>query len=152
MTNAQLHGVLSLGATMIAAGIAAVAMGQTSWALAVGYGVVYVVGWGLIVGAFCAKCPCKAHCGHVLPGKLTAWFPRRPSAPYQPWEWTLLIVALAGWVILPQPWLVGQLGLFAVYWVLMAAAGVQILLFVCRACRNVYCPIREMQTRHSSGQ
>jgi hypothetical protein len=152
MVKSRIHGVVSLGATAIAAGISALAMGRDSWALAALYGAIYVAGGVLIIGAFCAKCPCKAHCGHVLPGKLAARFPRRQPGPYRPLDYTLLGIGLAAWVLVPQPWLVSRPGLLVAYWILMGAAGLQIQHFVCRACRNTHCPIRQMQIRQASGQ
>ena len=137
----QFHGMTSLGFAAIAIAIAAVVMFRTSLTLGVVYLAACALGGGIIVYAYCAKCPCKAHCAHVLPGKAALAFDRQPG-PYTATE--IVALALAGLLImgLPQFWLWRYLGLFIAHWVLMAVALVQVRIVVCRSCDNVYCPLR----------
>jgi hypothetical protein len=44
-------------------------------------------------------------------------------------------------VLMPQTWLLKDLFLFAVFWVFVAAAGAEVLFFVCRGCANARCPL-----------
>jgi hypothetical protein len=137
----QFHGVTSLGFVAIATVIAAAAMFRTSWVLGVVYLVVCVAASRAIIHTYCAKCPCKARCAHVLPGKAALAIDRQPG-PYTMAELTILTVALLALMGLPQLWLWRHFGLFVVYWALNAVALVQIRLVVCRTCENVYCPLR----------
>jgi hypothetical protein len=137
----RFHGVTSLGWVAVATVIAAVAMFRVSWVLGVVYLVVCVAAPGAILYAYCTKCPCKAHCGHVFPGKAALAINRQPG-PYTGTELAVLTVALLALIGLPQFWLWRHAGLFVAYWVLNAIAFVQIRLVVCRACENVYCPLK----------
>jgi hypothetical protein len=137
----QFHGVTSLGFAAIAIAIAAVLMFRTSLTLGVVYLAACALGGATIVYAYCARCPCKAHCAHVLPGKAALAFDRQPG-PYTATE--IVALALAGLLIigLPQFWLWRYLGPFIAHWVLMAVALVQVRIVVCRSCDNVYCPLK----------
>lgn len=138
----QFYGITSLGLILIATAIAAVAMFRTSWVLGTVYLVVCATAPAAIVYAYCAKCPCRTHCGHVFPGKLAVAFPNRQTGPYTRAELAVVVLALLLLMGLPQAWLWQYTGLFVAYWVLNAVGLVQILLFVCRTCDNVYCPLR----------
>ncbi len=137
----QFHGMTSLGLAAIGIVIAAVVMFQTSWVLGVAYLAVCAVSAGGIVYAYCAKCPCKARCAHVLPGKAAMAFNRQPG-PYTATEIIVLVLALLLLIGLPQFWLWRYTGLCVIYWLLNAVALVQIRLVVCRTCENVNCPLK----------
>ncbi len=133
----QFHGVTSLGFAAVSVAIAAVAMFRTSWGLGVVYLVVCVVSSGAIVYAYCAKCPCKAHCAHVFPSKVTMAFNRQPG-PYTATEMTVLVLALLMLLGFLQFWLWRYMGLFIAHWLLNAVALVQVRTVICRNCDNVY--------------
>jgi hypothetical protein len=141
MLTERFHGITSIGLVLIATIIAAAAMFQTSWVLGIVYLVICVAAPGAIIYAYCAKCPCQAHCGHVFPGKVAMAFDRQPG-PYTTAELAVLALALLSLIGLPQFWLWRYTGLFVAYWALNAVAFAQIRLVVCRACDNVYCPLR----------
>ncbi len=140
MTN-RFHGVTSLGFVAIAVAIAAVPMFQASLTLGAVYLAICALGSGAIIYTYCAKCPCKAHCAHVLPGKAAMAFDRQPG-PYTATEMTVMILALLTLVGFPQFWLWQYRGLFIAYWLLFAIALVQVRAVVCRNCDNVYCPLK----------
>lgn len=100
-----------------------------------------------ILYAWCAKCPCRSHCGHVLPGKIAAIFKSRPSGPYAPLEFAIAGLALLLLLGLPQIWLWQNMGLFIAFWAMFAVAVTQIRLIVCRACDNTYCPANVSHNR-----
>ena len=137
----QFHGVTSLGFAAIAIAIATVVMLQTSWVLGVVYLIVCVAASGAIVYAYCTKCPCKAHCAHVLPGKAAMAFDQEPG-PYTGAELMTLIVLGLLLIGLPQFWLWRHTGLFITHWLLIAVALVQVRAVVCQSCDNVYCPLK----------
>jgi hypothetical protein len=140
--STRFHGVASISLVGIAIVIAAVVMFQVSWLL----GALYLVGCLVaplgIVYAFCAKCPCRGHCAHVIFGKLATALTNRQPGPYLRSEVAVVAGALLWLLGLPQIWLWRSLGLFAAFWVLNAVAVLQIRLAVCRICENVYCPMR----------
>ncbi len=141
-TKARLHGLTSLGLVTAALLIALAAIFRLSW----GWGLAYLLGSGLSLGviiyAFCAKCPCRTHCGHVIPGKVAVALTNRHTGPYTGPEIALTGLSLLWLIGLPQPWLWQYKGLFIVFWLLNAVALLQIASFVCRACDNVYCPAK----------
>jgi len=121
--------------------IAAVVMFKTSWVLGVVYLAICVAGSGAILFAYCAKCPCKAHCAHIFPGKAAMAFDRQPG-PYTAAELAAPVVTLLLLLGLPQFWLWRNMGLFITFWVLSAIAFFQIRTVVCRACDNSHCPLK----------
>jgi hypothetical protein len=136
--------VVSLGLVGISIGIALVVMFRAAWGWGVLYaGVSVASGYG-IVYAFCAKCPCKVRCGHVLPGMVAQRFKHQPG-PYTTTDNTILVLGLIGLIALPQFWLWRDLALFGVFWLLTGIALVDILRVVCRACNNIYCPLQQMR-------
>jgi hypothetical protein len=139
--NRQIHGILSLVliAAAVITALAAIFPSSLFWAL------IYITGILasslIIVYSFCAKCPCRhTSCGHVLPGALTWFFPRREEGPYTLADTVGVVVPLVFLVVFPQYWLFSHTVyfiLFAAFWIL-AAADIQF--FVCRDCANTCCP------------
>ena len=140
MKSTRFHGITSLLLVALASllGFVAMLLQNRLWALFF-LALLPLLGYIILV-SFCARCPCKAHCGHVLPGKIAAHFPGKPGA-YRISELlgvSLSILLLLG---LPQYWL-WQIPLLVVfYWILLGIALSQIRLAVCPACRNSYCPL-----------
>jgi len=140
--NTKIHGITSLSLVMLTLIIATVVMFLTSWLLGVVYLLVAALAMFIIIYGFCAKCPCRTHCGHVIPGKLAVALTKRQSGPYTTIEVVGLVLGLVLLVGLPQPWLWTYRGWFITFWVLNAIALIQIRSFVCRVCDNIYCPAR----------
>jgi hypothetical protein len=140
--SARFHGVISIGLVAMTIVVAAVTVFQVSPLL----GIVYLAGCALaplgIVYAFCAKCPCRTHCAHVIFGKLAVAFTDRQPGPYTPAESAVVGLALLWLLGLPQVWLWRTPLWFVVFWLLNAVAVLQIRLAVCPACDNVHCPLR----------
>jgi hypothetical protein len=99
---------------------------------------------GMIIYAYCAKCPCKTCCAHVLPGKIATRFSRKPG-PYSITEQAAVVVVLLLLLGLPQLWLWRSAAAGITFWVLNAIAVTQILIFVCHACPNTYCPVGKVR-------
>jgi hypothetical protein len=140
--SARFHGVMSITLVAVAVVIAAVAILQAS----LGLGIVYLLGCALaplgIVYAFCAKCPCRGRCAHVVFGRLALVLTNRQPGPYTAAEVAVVGLGLLWLLGLPQVWLWRAPLWFAVFWLLNAGAVVQIRLAVCPACDNVHCPLR----------
>jgi hypothetical protein len=114
---------------------------SSAW-MGIGYLLICGISPLTILYAFCAKCPCQAHCGHVFPGRVAKVFKQRPAGPYTTGEVTMTGLVLLLLMGLPQFWLWQSPWLLAAFWGLYAIAVVQIRTVVCRACDNVYCPAK----------
>ena len=139
--NRRIHGILSLLILAAAAVTATVAILQTS----VMWAVLYIVGIFLsglvVIYSFCTKCPCRnTDCGHVIPGKLTRFFPSRPEGPYTIGDRTGVVVAIVFMIVFPQYWLLSHLTSFYLFAVLCLIAAAEIQFFVCKGCSNRFCP------------
>lgn len=139
--NPQIHGILSLVVITAAVITAFLGIVQSSLFWAVLYLAGILLSSLIIVYSFCTKCPCRdTSCGHVIPGKLTRFFPRRREGPYTLADMVGVVVPVVFIVVFPQYWLLSNIGyfiLFVVFWIL---AAVDIQFFVCRVCTNTYCP------------
>ena len=139
--RSELPGLTSIGLLAVAIVLATVGAFMTWWVLAVLYVAICAVCLAGILYVFCAKCPCQAHCGHVIPGKLAALVGREPG-PYSELENAVVAGALLLLLGLPQVWLWRNLALAATFWVFVAIAILEIRMFVCRACDNAFCPAK----------
>jgi hypothetical protein len=140
--SARFHGIVSIGLVGTSVLVAVVTVFQASALL----GVVYLIGCAVaplgIVYAFCAKCPCRRHCAHVVFGKLAVALTNRQAGPYTVAELAIVVLALLWLLGLPQVWLWRTPVWLIVFWVLNAVAVLQIRLAVCPACENARCPLR----------
>jgi hypothetical protein len=134
------HGVASLGLMSAAVIVAAVMLFQLWWGWGVAYLVICAAGSTVILYGYCAKCPCRNHCSHLLPGKAAAVFKHRPPGPYTGLEFIATGLSLLLMIGFPQPWLWRYPGFFIAFWAMMIIALIQIRTTVCRACGNAYCP------------
>jgi hypothetical protein len=140
--SARFHGIMSISLVGTSILVAVVTLFQATPAL----GLIYLIGCAVapfgIVYAFCARCPCRTHCAHVVFGKLAMALTRRQPGPYTPAEMSAVGLALLWLLGLPQLWLWQTPLWLALFWLLNAVAVVQIRLAVCPACDNAYCPLR----------
>ncbi len=139
----QAHGVISL---LLVAGAMATAL-VSVWQTSIGWGSAYLLllagGAGTILFAYCAKCPCRLQgCGHVIPGWLTRVLPARAQGRYGVMDYLGVIIPLVLWVAVPQVWLRHHLPAMILFWMLLAAGGIEILLYVCKGCNNDRCPMQ----------
>jgi hypothetical protein len=140
--GARFHGVTSIVLMGVATVLAAITALRTSWLLGALYLALAALGLAGVLYAYCAKCPCRLHCGHVVPGKLVSAFVKREPGPYTKFEIAVVAVALSLLIALPQLWLWRTPVLLAAFWGLAGLAAIEIRAVVCRACDNVYCPAR----------
>ena len=146
MKTQKFHGITSLALTSAAAIIGLVVMFMAGWLPGLAYLAVMIIVPQAILRTYCAKCPCKAHCGHVFPGKAAMAFAKEPG-PYTPTEFAVLGLALVLLFGLPQFWLWSYPALFITFWILSGVAFFQIRLAICPSCNNVYCPVRVRSSR-----
>jgi len=140
--SARFHGIVSISLVAISILIAIVTVFQAAPAL----GLVYLTGCVVapfgIVYAFCARCSCRAHCAHVVFGKLAVALTHHQPGPYTPAQIAAVGLALLWLLGLPQLWLWQTPLWLALFWLLNAMAVAQIRLAVCPACDNAFCPLR----------
>ena len=140
MTNKAL-GILSLGIAGLAIGIAVYLLSRTS----LGWGLIYLlglfIGGYVIISQYCAKCPCKLCCPHMVTGWLARKFNRQPGA-YTRSELVGLVVSILFIFLAPLIWLVGYPLILVVYLGLNALTVGIIWVWLCKTCANIHCPIR----------
>jgi len=138
-----LYGVTSLILAAIGVAIAAVIAFAVSWGWGVAYLAICVAAPPIVLYAYCAKCPSRACCAHVLPGKLAAAvFKGRPAGPYTVVELAAVGGALSLLFGLPVAWLWRFPAWLAVFVGLNVTAVIEIRAVVCRRCENAYCSLR----------
>lgn len=138
----KFHGVFSLLLFVLALAVAL----TTLWRQSVWLGLLYLAITGFaaygILFAYCCKCSVRLdNCSHVFPGWFTRLMPQRKQGPYSFGDiaWTVLFLAVM--VLFPQYWLLQNLTAMILFWLLAIVALVEILLFVCRKCKNTGCLI-----------
>lgn len=136
----RIHGVISLVLAVCAFVIGLASVLAESLVTGAFYAALMLSGPVLIIASFCTKCPCREEgCGHILPGMLARYLPRR-EGPYSLRDLLGMGAPLAGLILFPQPWLWRRKPLWAAFWALFAVALAEIRLCVCTACRNENCP------------
>lgn len=136
----KFHGVFSLILFFIALAIGIYSIAISNFAYGLSYLAIIVLGFVAIAGIFCSKCTCAPYnCSHVLIGYLTLLFPKRKSSVYSILDYLITIIFVALILAIPQYWLWFNKALFAAFWILLAIAGIEIYLFVCKACGNKLC-------------
>lgn len=141
MNQSRFHGISSLVLAGIAITLGAVSIYRASPWLALGYGILGALASFAVLFAYCAKCPGREHCAHVLPGRAAGLF-RRKTAPYTAWEYAAMAAGLGVIIFAPQPFLLPYPASLAAFWTLCAIAVIQIRMKVCSACANEHCPLR----------
>jgi hypothetical protein len=141
--NRQQHGMLSLVLLGASAVLAFFFIGRSSILLAILYGCVLGLSGIAILYSFCAKCMCRdTTCGHVIPGLLTHYLPRRVSGRYSRADLAGIILPVIVSLAYPQYWLIGNLWGWSAFWIVTIGALVEIRLYVCSGCTHRYCPAR----------
>ncbi len=145
MNNTNFHGITSLILIAISTLIGLTAMTLSSWIWGGIFLVIMILTPQMLLRTYCAKCPCKAHCRHVFPGRAAMAFEK--DGPYTLTDFLIIGISVLLLIGLPQFWLWQNLFLFGVYWVLSGIGIAQILLTMCPRCNNVYCPVKAMANR-----
>jgi hypothetical protein len=143
--NRQQHGLLSLVFLSVSIVIALFSIGRTSVLLATLYVCILGLSGIVILYSYCSRCMCRdTTCGHVLPGMLTRYLPRRMSGRYTRMDlFGVLLPAIVS-LAYPQYWLIGNLWEFGAFWILFIGSVVETHTYVCRGCMNRHCPVRQV--------
>nr|WP_319539128.1 hypothetical protein [uncultured Methanospirillum sp.] len=128
---------LILGVVAVLDGFYAIAL--RSMSMAGGYLLLAVVAGVFLTRFFCASCPIKGTCVHILPGYIARLWKVAPG-PYTTGK--LLISGLLLVIIFlpPIPSLVTSPALMLIYLVFLVLAAVTSIRFLCPGCGNRFCP------------
>jgi hypothetical protein len=139
----RFHGLFSLTLVFAAVGIALIYMLKLSTASGLLYLALIIIAIPIVLYAYCAKCTCRnGACSHVFPGRLTRLLPARKPGPYSLMDYLGTVLSLLALFGFPQLWLWQTKTVFIVFWIILAAALVEILFLVCRTCNNQSCPLK----------
>jgi hypothetical protein len=96
----------------------------------------------IFVNAYCAKCPARDNCTHVLQGMLTHCMPGRTTGAYSSGDLLGLLLFFGFVALFPQYWLIQNLLLMLLFWILFLGNLVITHFMCCKGCGNVYCMLR----------
>ena len=138
----NVHGYMSMTMLMVALGIADFALFKISILYGIIYTLVILSGFLFISFFYCRKCTIRKNCNHLFPGMISVVV-KYCEKEYKKNDLIITLVPILLMIALPQYWLFYELILFIIFWFLMAIAGIEINLFVCKSCRNVKCPLNK---------
>jgi hypothetical protein len=96
----------------------------------------------IFVYAFCAKCPVRDNCTHILQGMVTHLLPGRTTGPYAGGDLLGLVLFFGFVALFPQYWLIRNLMLLVLFWILFLGNLVITHYGCCKGCGNIYCMLR----------
>lgn len=96
----------------------------------------------IFVYAFCAKCPVRDNCTHVIQGMLTHLMPGRTTGPYSRSDLLGLLLFFGFVALFPQYWLIRDPLLMLIFWILFLGDLLITHYRCCRGCGNIYCMVR----------
>jgi hypothetical protein len=107
---------------------------------------IYLVGslavFLIFVYAFCAKCPVRDACNHVLMGMVTHLMPGRAAGAYSRSDLLATLLFFGFIALFPQYWLIRNPMLMLVFWILFLGNLAIIHYLCCKGCGNIYCLLR----------
>lgn len=139
--NSRFHGVFSLSLIFISIIIGLLSILYESLPMGLLYVAIILISPLIVIYSFCSKCICRLDsCGHILPGKFTKLLPPRKQSNYTVWDILGVVVPLTALLVFPQFWLWKTKIFLIIFWLLFLIALAEIMLFVCRECKNEICP------------
>lgn len=134
------YGVVSLFLVFMAIAIALGAVIPTAPLMGALYVVIVLFGFVLVLVSYCAKCPCRqGGCGHVMPGKLVKFLPKRKEGPYSLTDYVFTAIGLAAILLIPQLWLIRNIPALVLFWGCAVVAALISYFLVCPDCPNKNC-------------
>ena len=138
----KFHGVFSLFLIILSIIVGLLSVLNESFVMGLWYIAIIFLSPPIILYSFCAKCICRLDsCRHIFPGRLSQLLPPRQQGHYTFWDIFWTSVALLALLLFPQYWLWKNITFFIIFWISCFIALTEILLFVCRGCKNKRCPI-----------
>ena len=96
----------------------------------------------IFVYAFCAKCPIRDTCTHVIQGMVTHLMPGRTPGAYSRSDLLGTLLFFGFVALFPQYWLIRNPVLMLVFWILFIGNLVITHYGCCKGCGNKYCLLR----------
>lgn len=140
--NYRIPGILSIVLLFVTAGIAGYQLFTVSTMLGIAFVIALPLSFLSTFYFYCRKCPhaLRGTCRHVVMGwTVSKLFKLSEPSEYTVIEMIYAFVPAAVVIIIAQYWLVQNIKLFTVFWMLMLVTGVIIRTSVCRECENTYC-------------
>lgn len=138
--NRKITGVLSLLTFILAVFYSVIII----WNETLIGGIFYLLGsfisMNLILFFYCCKCKCKdENCGHILPGKITKFFPERKIEPYNFLDYIMSLISILFMVAVPLLFFGSELNRYLIFYGLLLFTVLLINRFVCVGCDNESC-------------
>ncbi len=136
----KIHGIISLfifsGTTILSY----ISINKFSTTFALLYLLIVNFSFFIIVYSYCTKCKChKNNCMHIIPGLITKILPKRKTGKYLLRDYAGVFIPFVLIISIPQYWLIKNMLLFILYWLLFIIAIVEINRIICKKCENYYC-------------
>jgi uncharacterized membrane protein HdeD (DUF308 family) len=93
-----------------------------------------------VLYSYCAKCKNTA-CGHIYPGKMVKYLPKRKQTNYSNIDKTIFVICMFLVFFFPQPWLIRNFLLLTVFWALVIIRAIILVKKTCQVCNNDNCPL-----------
>jgi hypothetical protein len=140
IAKVHVHGCISVVFVIAAMVIGFIAIFQQSLVLAVCYAILVLIGYSVVAAVYCSKCPCRGSCNHLFVGMISKLLSKPNESPYTKSDMVFgAVLPITVIMILPQFWLVKSPVLLLSFWVLLLTGAAEIILFVCKGCRNRKC-------------
>ena len=150
--KSRFHGVFSLFLIIISIIVGLLSVLNESFVMGSWYIVIIIIVPPIIMYSYCGKCVCRSDsCRHIFPGWLSQLLPPRKQGPYTFWDILWTSVALLSLLLFPQYWLWKNITFFIIFWISCLIALAEILLFVCKGCKNERCPIYAVKGKEHFG-
>lgn len=118
-----------------------------------GYAVFGVIGFLLVViPMLCAHCPYPYHyntCLFITPAFLKRFYPYR-GPKMSTFGKIAVFVVLAGMAVFPNFWLVTDLPLLLLFWIVGLPTIAALPFYYCKRCRHTGCPMNTLATSKNS--
>ena len=141
--NKKFYGIVSLLFIACAAitGLLAIASASADWAIV--YLLILMMCPSGVLLSFCTKCRCSDDCSHVFPGFILKYLPKRKQTEngYSIIDIATTALCIALIIIFPQIWLISNVLMLVLFWVLAITGFIMIQLRVCPSCSNTICPL-----------
>jgi hypothetical protein len=128
---------LILGVIAVLDGVYAIVL--RSQFMAGGYLLLAVVAGVFLTRFFCASCPIKGSCVHILPGYIAGFWKETPG-PYTTGKLLISGFLFAVLFLPPIPSLIASPDLMLIFLVCLVLAAVTSTRFLCPGCGNTFCP------------
>jgi uncharacterized membrane protein YuzA (DUF378 family) len=140
VAKVHIHGCISVLFVIAAMMIGFIAILKFSLLFAVCFATLTIIAYCVIAAVYCSKCNCRDTCNHLFVGMLSKAISRPNNKPYTKSDMfygAALPIGIT--VILPQFWLLKSPSLLLSFWGLLLIGATEIILFVCKGCRNRKC-------------